>query len=103
MPVRKRKLVPALVLLAACGPAAPPSPSAPGRPPYTAAELAAVVGLSDLDVSPAGDEIAFVSDRSGAHEIWTASLGGEARQRTRAGERVSDPSYAPDGSMLIFA
>lgn len=102
-----RRVVPVLIgLLAACGPAAPSatSPAAAARPPYTAAELAAVVELSDLDVSPGGDEIAFVSNRSGANEIWTTSAaGGEPRQRTQAGERVSDPSYSPDGSTLIFA
>ncbi len=92
-------------LLAGCGPAAPAvNAPAAGRPPYTAAELAAVVRISEVDVAPEGDEVVFVSDRSGAKEIWTATPGGgEPRQRTTAVERVSDPSYARDGSGLVFS
>jgi dipeptidyl aminopeptidase/acylaminoacyl peptidase len=97
--------------LAACGagdavPVNAPLAASAARPPRTAAELAEVVSIDSIAVAPDGSEIAVVTDRSGAFEIWTLRLDGggpaELRQRTRAGEHVSGPAYAPDGSALIF-
>jgi dipeptidyl aminopeptidase/acylaminoacyl peptidase len=76
----------------------------PKRSPYTAADLAQVANISEVAIAPDGDEIAYVSDRSGAFELWTASQtikGWESRQRTTMKERVSGLAYGP-GSELVF-
>ncbi len=54
--------------------------------------------------SPDGSRIAFVSTRSGAHEIWLADRdGGHLQQLTAfAGAFVASPRWSPDGSRLLF-
>jgi len=55
-----------------------------------------------LDVSATGTR-AFVSDRSGSPEVWTAGPGGELTQVTRrGGPYVSTPRWSPDGRSLAF-
>jgi dipeptidyl aminopeptidase/acylaminoacyl peptidase len=66
------------------------------------------VDISEVAIAPDGDEIAFVSDRSGAYELWTLALvggaaPGEPVQRTHEGDSVSGVSYSPDGRSLVFA
>jgi dipeptidyl aminopeptidase/acylaminoacyl peptidase len=76
----------------------------PKRPPYTATDLAQAANIYEIAVAPEGDEIAYVSDRSGAHELWTASRTKdmwESHQRTTMKERVSGLAYGP-GSELVF-
>lgn len=52
--------------------------------------------------SPDGTQIAFLSKRSGFHEIWLISRqGGEPRQLTRAEADFSDINWSPDGHWLI--
>lgn len=88
----------------ACGPG-PRVPAPAARPAYSSAELAEVVSVAEVAVAPDGSEISFTSDRSGAYELWTVSLGDTGaipRQRTRAREFVSGIVYSPDGSLLIF-
>lgn len=60
---------------------------------------------SNPNVSPDGSKIAFVSNRSGALEIWMAdSEGGNLRRLTSfGGPRVSTPRWSPDGKQLVFA
>jgi dipeptidyl aminopeptidase/acylaminoacyl peptidase len=65
------------------------------------------VDVSEVAISPAGDEVAFVSDRSGAYELWTLALAvgapvGEPVQRTHERDTVSGLAYAPDGRTLVF-
>ncbi|MEL6614411.1 MAG: winged helix-turn-helix domain-containing protein [Bacteroidota bacterium] len=57
------------------------------------------------DVSPDGERVAFVSTRSGAHEVWVASGDGtDVRRLTEFnGPRVSTPRWSPDGERLVLA
>lgn len=59
----------------------------------------------DLDpqFSPDGDTIAFVSNRSGHFEIWTAELGQRPVQRTALESAFSgNPHWSPDSTQLVF-
>ncbi len=54
--------------------------------------------------SPDGQEIAFVSRRSGYREIWVVpSDGGEPRQVTTDELTAFNPEWSPDGNRLGFA
>jgi tricorn protease len=53
--------------------------------------------------APDGKTIYFVSDRSGAQNIWALTLGGQPRQVTRFGDgRVLWPMLSYDGRTLVF-
>jgi Tol biopolymer transport system component len=55
--------------------------------------------------SPDGQKIAFVSDRSGAADIWVSPVnGGEPRKLTslQPGEIPMWPSWSPDGTRITF-
>ncbi len=52
--------------------------------------------------SPDGTALAFASNRDGAAQIYTARPDGSAVRRLTTGPRNFAPSYAPDGSMLVF-
>lgn len=66
----------------------------------------------DLDpqYSPDGRQIAFISGRSGSHELWVASAdGSEPRQLTSFGQPgpawipgVQHPRWSGDGSRILF-
>ncbi|HSP14719.1 MAG TPA: LpqB family beta-propeller domain-containing protein [Thermoanaerobaculia bacterium] len=61
------------------------------------------VGYWQPAISPNGDHIALVSDRSGAQELWIAEAnGGNLRQLTRGQSPVGSPSWSPDGRSLYF-
>jgi dipeptidyl aminopeptidase/acylaminoacyl peptidase len=80
------------------------SPQTKERQPYTAADLAGVVNIFEVAISPGGDEIAYVSDRSGAFELWTAGRAGggwQSRQRTDLKEVVSGLTYGPDSGIVF--
>src|SRR5512138_548026 len=88
---RTRYLI-AILLVAAALACSPRSTRHADRPPYTAANLAEVANIYEVAIAPAGDEIAYVSDSSGALELWTASRtkdGWQSRQRTSMKELVS--------------
>ena len=56
------------------------------------------------DVAPDGERVAFVSTRSGSHEVWTS--GPEAapsRLTSFGGARVSGPRWSPDGRRLVVS
>lgn len=57
------------------------------------------------DVARDGRRVAFVSTRSGSHEVWTAAPdGSDARQLTAfGGARVSGPRWGPDGNLVVSA
>lgn len=59
---------------------------------------------SQPDYSPDGSRIAFISSRSGAHELWTASAdGSNPVQLTNQSARPTAPRWSPDGSKIAFA
>lgn len=53
--------------------------------------------------SPDGQHIAFVSDRTGAEELWVADGDGhDARQVTAFGAPVGSPRWSPDRKWIAF-
>lgn len=53
--------------------------------------------------SPRGDQLAFVSKRKGAQQIWLIDrFGGEARQLTHMFHGASHPVWSPDGRKLAL-
>ncbi|AZR72655.1 hypothetical protein BBF96_04180 [Anoxybacter fermentans] len=53
--------------------------------------------------SPKGDQIAFVSNRSGEKQIWLINrYGGEAKQLTHLYHGAYDPVWSPDGKRIAF-
>ena len=56
-------------------------------------------------VSPDGGRVAFVSTRSGSHEVWVASPDGSGARRLTdfGGARVSAPRWSPDGRRLVVS
>ena len=56
-------------------------------------------------VAPDGQRVAFVSTRSGSHEVWTAAPNGADAQKLTAfgGARVSGPRWSPDGRRLVVS
>lgn len=81
----------------------------PARPPSllygsVAPEVATLwqARLNALD-SPAGASVAFVSNRSGEHEVWLAGSDGRgARRLTEHAQARGRPGWSPDGSRLAF-
>lgn len=54
--------------------------------------------------SPSGDELAFISTRSGKPQIWVINVnGGEARRLTRLKRAISYLTWSPDGRWIVFA
>jgi Tol biopolymer transport system component len=55
-------------------------------------------------LSPDGRRLSFVSERSGAAEIWISNVnGGDGQQLTHfGGPQVWSPSWSPDGSRIAF-
>ena len=57
------------------------------------------------EFSPDGKQVAFISDRSGAAQIWVSGLnGGQPRKITslRDGDFPMAPSWSPDGTKIAF-
>lgn len=54
--------------------------------------------------SPTGEQIAFISSRSGFTEIWTSDANGENQTRITALQTDATrlPRWSPDGSHLVF-
>ncbi len=107
MSLRALLLLPLLAIVACTRPSPAPRREPEPRRAWTAEELSAAVDLSEIALAPDGRELAFVSDRSGAYELWTLALAGgkaagEPLQRTRARESVGGLAWAPDSSALVF-
>lgn len=66
--------------------------------------MARIGGNRSPTFSPDGRRIAFISDRSGAPQVWmVASEGGEPRQVTRLDDQVRALEWSPDGQWLAFS
>jgi dipeptidyl aminopeptidase/acylaminoacyl peptidase len=73
------------------------------RRPYTAEQLTLIRNTSECRLSPDGKTVAFVSDATGAAELWTVpTKGGWPAQLTNLNERVADVRWSPDGAWLVF-
>jgi TolB protein len=54
-------------------------------------------------VSPDGKQVAFISNRTGAYEIWLFTrAGNELRQLTRGGDALGGLQWSADGKRLAF-
>ncbi len=79
------------------------SPALAQRPAYTPEQLSLIRTVAESRLSPDGRTVAFVSDISGAMELWTVpAAGGWPSQLTNLNERVADIRWSPDGQWLVF-
>ena len=91
------RLAPLALLLAAPAWASLRSPVSPRR-------LAMQRQVTEARLSPDGREAAFVTDITGALELWTApSRGGFPNQLTALGQQVTEIRYSPNGKRIVFA
>jgi dipeptidyl aminopeptidase/acylaminoacyl peptidase len=94
------KRAPLALWLTACG-GAPVTTN--GRPAYAPEQLAEVVDITEIALSPDGRTLAFVTDRSGEPELWVVpAAGGEPRQLTSLHEQAQSPRFSPDGATIWF-
>lgn len=78
---------------------------APFARPAPAAEASPVAAGAAVEpaLSPDGARVAFLSDVSGAPQLWTApASGGWPAQLTRGGEPVRALRWSPDGNWLAY-
>ena len=54
-------------------------------------------------VSPAGDRIAFTSNRSGSYEVWVTGADGARRLSFHNGPFTSRPRWSADGARILYA
>src|SRR5688572_10919785 len=90
-------MLPLLILLAA--------PALAGdRPAYAPKRLALVRQVAHVAASPDGKDAFFVTDITGAMELWRVpSSGGWPTQLTDLGEQVVDVDVSSDGARVIVA
>jgi Tol biopolymer transport system component len=67
--------------------------------------IASTLNDSWADYCPRGENVVYLSDRSGAPELWISDSGGaNSRQLTSlGGPRLTAPRWAPDGEHIAFA
>ena len=74
------------------------------RPPYSAERLSLQREVTEVALAPGGAEAAYITDTTGALEVWTTpSSGGAPSQISSLGEQTSGLQYSPDGRKLVFA
>ncbi len=82
---------------------AAPLTLAADRPPYSAEQLTLLRNTAEARLAPDGKSMAFVSDVTGALELWTVpAKGGWPTQLTSLQERIAEPAWSPDGRWLVF-
>jgi dipeptidyl aminopeptidase/acylaminoacyl peptidase len=97
------RLLPVALALAAGCAHRPASGTAAAAPDPTLLEaLSAAVSIAEVAVAPDGGTIAFVSDRTGAPELWTvaATPGAAPARVTSAGEHVAGVEVGAGGTLL---
>src|SRR5262245_20630375 len=73
------------------------------RAPYTPQQLSLIRSVSECQIAPDGKTVAFVTDITGALELWTVpAAGGWPSQLTNLNEQVSDIRWSPDGEWIVF-
>jgi dipeptidyl aminopeptidase/acylaminoacyl peptidase len=73
------------------------------RAPYTPEQLSLIRHVSECQMAPDGKTVAFVTDLTGALELWTVpAAGGWPNQLTNLNEQVSDIRWSPDGKWIVF-
>jgi len=74
------------------------------RPAYAPKRLALVRQVTSVDAAPNGDGVYFVTDITGALELWSVPAnGGWPVQLTDLGEQVSSVDVSPNGNEIIIA
>jgi dipeptidyl aminopeptidase/acylaminoacyl peptidase len=72
--------------------------------PVTPAGAGHFLATSQFQISPDGQWIAYISDRTGFPEIWLLSISnGREMQLTRHGGRINSFSWSPDSRSIAFA
>ena len=62
-----------------------------------------VINGGQVEVSPDGRTVLFVSNRSGAYDIWSVPVaGGEMTQLASSPTFDGDPAWSPDGQWIVF-
>jgi Tol biopolymer transport system component/DNA-binding winged helix-turn-helix (wHTH) protein len=79
----------------------------PATPPLALTEIVQVTAASGYEAEPAlsadGRRLAYVSDESGAMEIYVRPLGeGNTLQVTRDGAQNDEPAWSPDGESIAY-
>ncbi|MFF9764297.1 MULTISPECIES: prolyl oligopeptidase family serine peptidase [unclassified Streptomyces] len=83
-------------------PAPAPAPLADTSTPYDVPPPA-VHGCWYPSVDPGGGHVAFVCDRAGVPQLWTAPVAGEEVRRLDAGpDPVTEVSWSPDGRWIAY-
>src|SRR5262249_24550400 len=73
------------------------------RRPYTADQLTLIRNTAEGRISPDGKTVAFVSDVTGALELWTVpARGGWPVQLSALNERVGDVRWSPNSQWIVF-
>ncbi len=79
-------------------------PALADRPAYAPKRLALVRQVTSVDASPDGKAAYFVTDITGALELWSVPAdGGWPTQLTDLGEQVSSVDLSPDGKTIVLA
>lgn len=80
------------------------SASAADRAAYSPKRLALVRQVTNVDAAPDGKAAYFVTDITGAMELWSVpAQGGWPVQLTDLGQQVSEVDVSPDGKKIILA
>jgi Tol biopolymer transport system component len=63
-----------------------------------------VIAVGQVEVSRDGRTVLFVSNRSGAYDIWSVPVaGGEMTQLASSPTVDDDPAFSPDGQWIVFS